>query len=446
MQDQLRLAGVAAVGLLAAGCFWPAPGAGPGRDAHNVFEDQITLETVGDLEEIWRAQVAPTSWDVGHPVTSEGNVHVVATDTVPGDGDQGSALVAVDRDTGELSWSSPISPQENPVEISPPVFANDVIWLGYVSEDGSGTMRHLDPDTGDVLPTPPGAQGLVNGVRGDLYLVNIPNVPTSSGTAHRVAVQDLTDPGGVWEGSIDTVPPGETAEYSPLTLGNDYVFQAGPGTFWDGSAPGSGFSRGNGIRGYSVEDPVDDCSPGGPLPFICPTWSTELDGTTATPPVLAHGGSGTDDAVVYTVTNAGFTGTLYAVDATNGDILWSRNLGTRVVEPPALANGILYVATAGDHLLVYDADDGDALGEGLFLDDARQPAVVGDVLFIAAREEVQAFDADDCATSSFCDSVWSENLVGDPGWTEAITGAPAIDRGQLYVGTTRGRLIAFGLG
>lgn len=443
MRQRLRLAGVAAVALLAAGCFWPAPGAGPSRNAHNVSEDQITLETVGDLDEIWRTQVAPVSWDVGHPITSNGNVHVVATDTVPGDGDQGSALVSVDRDTGEVSWSNPISPQESAVEISPPVFANDVIWLGYVSEDGSGTIRHLDPDTGNLLPPPSGAHGLVNGVRGDRYLVTIPNVPTSSGTAHRVAVQDLTDPNAGWDGVIDTVPSGETPDYSPLTLGNDYVFQAGPGTFWDGSAPGSGFSRGNGLRGYSIEDPVDDCSPG--EPFICPTWSTELDGTRATPPVVAHGESGTDDAVVYTVTNAGPTGTLYAVDATNGNILWSENLGTRVLEPPALADGLLFVADAGDHLLVHDADDGFARGEGLHLGDALQPAVAGDLLFVAGRQEVQAIDVDDCVTSSFCNSVWTRQLVGDPGWTEAITGAPAIDRGQLYVGTTRGRLVAFGL-
>lgn len=69
-----------------------------------------------------------------------------------------------------------------------------------------------------------------------------------------------------------------------------------------------------------------------------------------------------------------------------------------------------------------------------------QPAVAGGVVFTgSANGSLHAFAAAGCGTAS-CDELWS----ADTG-TAAITGAPAVSQGRLYVGTADGRVVAYGL-
>lgn len=457
MRQRLRLAGVAAVALLAAGCFWSAPGAGPSRNAHNVFEDDITVETVGDLEELWSTSLGSppigSPIPVGSPVTSNQAVHVTAI------GIFGAFAFGMDRSTGNLLWnaSAPAEPAEGGW-VSPLIFADDGLWFGFLdaSDDPGGTelkghTQHIDPDTGVVTEIQPGLPGLVNGVRGTRYLTSSLRYLSRFATEyHLIGVTELNDSNAGWMGAIDTRRPGGmVTDYSPLTLGNDYVFQAGPGTFWDGSPPRPpNLPRGNGIRGYSIEAPLE-CEqvilPERNVPFMCPTWATELDGTTATSPVLMRQDGSLADGIVYTGTDAG---TMYAIDATNGDILWSTSVGSEVGAEPALADGFLYVPTTGSGLVVLDASTGDEvwtadLGSPVH----TQPAVAGGVVFIGSWDgtfsgsdegTLWAFDANGCGEMT-CDPLWSD-ATGSP-----ITGAPAVDRGRLYVGVLDGRLIAYAL-
>jgi outer membrane protein assembly factor BamB len=96
---------------------------------------------------------------------------------------------------------------------------------------------------------------------------------------------------------------------------------------------------------------------------------------------------------------------LVAVDATSGAVLWS------------------------------GATDGDAVTE--------QPAVAGPagdavVVVGTAGGSVHAFPADGCGAAT-CAAAWSY-AAGS-----AVTGAPAVSNGRLYVGTGDGRLLAFGV-
>ena len=90
----VRLAGVAASGALLAGCWWPQPGAGPDRRAHNGAETAITAASVGSLHQLWSA---PTDGPAGDPVTSTAGVHVEGTDLVYGF-----------RTDGTTRWSVPV--------------------------------------------------------------------------------------------------------------------------------------------------------------------------------------------------------------------------------------------------------------------------------------------------------------------------------------------------
>ena len=73
MRQHRQLLAVVALSVASAGCFWTAPGAGPGRASHNVFETAITPATVGDLVEVWAASGDGTG--MGEPVTSDVAVH-----------------------------------------------------------------------------------------------------------------------------------------------------------------------------------------------------------------------------------------------------------------------------------------------------------------------------------------------------------------------------------
>lgn len=422
MARRARLAGIVAPLLLVTGCFWPAPGGGPDRRAHNDLEDKITPSTVADLDVIWEAEIGGPVRD---PVTSNKAVHASV----------GGALFAVDIHTGEELWVYGDPDPPGPVTMGPAVFVADTVWsadedvlwtgYGFGNLGGSWVTRLLDADTGELLPVVPDGEGLVDGVRGDRYLLR--SVGFGSGTpvalfiavggpeVHELwtatlGIRDLSDPGWV-----------------PLTLGEDHVFQAGHGFLMEDGTPGWG----NGVRGYEIGAAPDCPAPGESL--TCPTWATPLEGSTATSPVLTR-----DGATLFTATD---TGDVHAVDATTGDILWSTSVGSGVSNAePALADGNLFVPTVDGRLVVLDAADGSLLWEAQAGDALRvQPAVAGGLVFTGADDgSVQAFAAGGCGAAT-CDPLWSA-ATGS-----RITGAPAVSNGRLYVGTADGRLVAYGL-
>jgi outer membrane protein assembly factor BamB len=205
------------------------------------------------------------------------------------------------------------------------------------------------------------------------------------------------------------------------------VYHAGVGR--NSTEPGTG-TTGNGMRSYSITPPPECGS--GVNPDRCPAWATPLPGTSASPPVIGAGG-----ATIYTATD---TGTLYAVDATDGTILWSAPLGTRA-GTPALADGSLFVPTdTGLHVLDADgcgADECAPIWTAGTVAHSGQPAVAGGVVFAKGAGGLHAYAAGRCGAAT-CPSIWSTS----PG--SGITTGPVVTGGQLYVGTADGRLIAYG--
>jgi hypothetical protein len=94
-RDGVRAAAIVAVCAGLGGCFWPAPGAGPGRTASNAFESEITTATVAELELLW------TATGDGEPmreaVTSVRAVHAY----------DANGAYAFDTGTGGRLWSVP---------------------------------------------------------------------------------------------------------------------------------------------------------------------------------------------------------------------------------------------------------------------------------------------------------------------------------------------------
>jgi serine/threonine-protein kinase len=184
---------------------------------------------------------------------------------------------------------------------------------------------------------------------------------------------------------------------------------------------------GNGLRAYSIDAPRV-CFGN----YVCHSWVVPLDGTVATAPVLTRGGE-----AAYTGTDAG---TVYAADGATGQLLWTRSVGSAVVDTPALAGGSLYVPTSDQGLVVLDAATGtpqwSAAGDGTVV---AQPAVAGGVVFTASTGgTLAAYDAGGCGAST-CPPLWTAEAGAE------VTGGPTVDRGVVYVATATARLQAYTL-
>jgi outer membrane protein assembly factor BamB len=398
-----------------AGC-WPAPGAGPNRQANNPFETTITAANVAQLQLAWSA---PTdSGPVDDPVVAGGTVHVRG----------GVALYGFDVGTGARRWKKDVDMPSIVESMGQPFVDGQQLLAGegHGNLGGNYHTNRIDPATGAVLGQLPSPGGMVDAVRGSTYLLTRVGFGSGGPFALAVTIVDRNDPSRGWSGVIDITTSTGTSFGGPLTLGNDRAYQAGVGTLINGTT----LTRGNGLRAYPVVAP-----PGCPSPItgaVCPAWSTPLDGTSSVPPVL-------DDAetTVFTGTSAG---TVVALDAATGAVRWSTPLGSGVAASPALAGGRLYVPTAGGSLMVLDAATGavqwsTAPGAGI----SGQPAVAGGVVYTGSSDgSLHGYAAAGCGTST-CPALWTATTGS------AIDGAPAVSAGQVYAGTADGRLVAFRL-
>lgn len=410
-------AAVAVLGSVT-GCFWPVPGQGPNRQAHNPFEEAISPETVVNLTHAWDAQVDDGA--AGDPISSSRAIHVSDTRSVYG----------FDRTTGTRLWEHGLSA---PDTVGQPFFAGDRLQVNQVTDvgtsDASGRTVELDPGTGAVLDETSqrviafrGSRVLglqeTRHFRLSIWFSVIGLVDTSTGD--RLCCGGWFRVGGVQ----DPVPP--------LTLGSTHVLHGGPGKTPDMEIDDPSV---NAVRGFTIEDDGVPCE--AEPNYLCPNWATPTDGTTTTVPVLSD-----DETTAYAGTDAG---TLYAVDTTTGEVRWSAPVGSAVTDAPALAHGTLFVPTAGGDLVALAADGCGApacaplwsapTGSEI----TRQPAVAGGVAFTGSTDgSVAGFDASGCGAAT-CPPLWSASTGSE------ITGAPAVSQGRLYVGTADGRLVAYGL-
>ena len=411
MRSTLSRIGAAGVALLLSGCWW-APGQGPSRQAYNRYEDVITVEAVADLEQAWNTDLSDEP--LGAPVVPPNGLVVVGTDhTVHGVDRLSGAPAWVNGPTGDL-------PHHDPQIV---VVGDGRLALGLGTDAFLWATNFLDQDTGRQRPGIIYNGGKVEGVRDGRAAVYNPH-DTGEAWNQTLRVVDITD------GSLLMTDFIEDHEDEPgVTLGTLAVLHAGYGVLSD--QPGGGY--GTGVRAIPVTGANVACGPTGTN--ACPTWVTPVDGTRATAPVLSD-----DEATMFVATDAG---TVYALDAGDGTVLWTASVGAPVADPPALDGTTLFVPTGGGALVALPAAGcGAATCAPLWSTDAGspltvQPAVAGGVVFTGAADgTVAGYDAAGCGTAT-CDPLWSATTGSE------ITGAPAVSGGHLYVGSADGQLTAF---
>ncbi|MBN2622608.1 MAG: PQQ-binding-like beta-propeller repeat protein, partial [Acidimicrobiales bacterium] len=334
--------------LIVSGCFWQVPGADSNRSAHNPFERRITADTVTGLEQRWEATL--DGGPVGDPVTSALGVHV--------DGER--SIYSFDARTGAERWQ--YSSESITAAGQPWVWRDHVLANVY---DGGRAVVELDPVTGAETGRIPGQY--LSGLRQDTAAL----VSTERRCIRfcfnldTLTVENLHTGQVLFSGDFNT-----GGALPQVTVGSEWVVHGGVGMLLDNI-----FEPAEGVRGYSISAPRLDCSLVAVI-NLCPDWSVAL--SESYPPVLSEDGS-----VVY----AGAT----AYDTATGELLWTPSVSD-VAGPSALAEGTLFSAGRHERLLrAFPAGGCSAStceplwsGElGFEPDPVLQPAVAGDVVFVA---------------------------------------------------------------
>lgn len=398
------------------GTGWPSFGFDHTNSLHNRAESTLSPTTVVDLEEVWRMETGAVS---GTPIVADEKVYfadwngmVYAVDDAEGEivwsrgvtdspisatvavtddlvvvGDLGGILHAVDRDTGDLVWSVNVEPRGASL-FGSPVVIGDMVVIGMTDTelqddhsefrasivafelaDGSERWRtYTDPGDAPGLWVTVWSTAAHDPDRGLIFLgTGDTNKPGSTGPgseSERAAV-DLPLADGVLALREDT---GEIAWFYKLVeedMGRDFDVGAGPNLFSIGERAVVG------VGGKSGDYVVLDRDTGEEI------WKAHLTEGSALGGVMSTAAIG--DGAIYVASNDGFVsgGTVFALDATDGSVLWSRRFAPPIVGSMALANGVLYRGTFGypnsGTVLALSAADGTVL----WSDDIAAPLAGG---------------------------------------------------------------------
>jgi outer membrane protein assembly factor BamB len=156
------------------------------------------------------------------------------------------------------------------------------------------------------------------------------------------------------------------------------------------------------------------------------------------------GGLAADDGRIYAAT--GF-GTVVALDAGSGRVIWSKVLGIPIRQSPTVAEGRIFVVNSDSQLYALSAQDGSelwtasGLPEGAAILSNASPAVSGNVVIVPYPSgEVAAFDVKTGAPK------WSESMGGGDITTSlsgiGMVARPVVDRDTVFAVSRGGRLTA----
>jgi hypothetical protein len=153
LRDGRRVIGVAALALLASGC-WAQPGAGPAHTRDNPTESTLTSATVAGLQEVWSTPTVARPYE---PVVDGGRV-VVSEDSAPNDGTV--HVEAFAAGTGARLWDRELVGQSVRPRVDGVAFSgSDALVTGYGYGGGISppptscptAIERLDPATGNRL-------------------------------------------------------------------------------------------------------------------------------------------------------------------------------------------------------------------------------------------------------------------------------------------------------
>lgn len=380
----MRLIG-SVLGVLALGVTlsgcWIQPGFDAGNSNWTSGEATITPANVDELGEIWSYDIG--DGPAGSLLALNGKVFAGINTS------QLKTLVGLDAASGDALWTY------TPLEAPGSYFASNGVLVGGHIEFSYGTgssiikgQVQLDPNTGTELSRTGGGG------------ITVETLAVADGELAR---------GG--RGGISSYVIWRCTATKPPETPNSYAFVGeGDALAWSSGSQALGFR---------------DCATS--TGTWGTTWATELGGR---PTGVAAVGNG---AAAY----VDDTGTLSVLDATTGAIRWTAEMGVGATRP-AVADGKILVATPDGRLVAFAADAGAPVWEATLGAAGGRPVVGGNVVYAPVGSDVLAFALDGC-DAAVCPPLATLG-AGSP-----VNDSPIVHDGRLLVGTTDGRVVAFGL-
>ena len=341
----------------------------PDHDGLNPYENVLNTHTVGNLSLLWM-------YTTGGPVQSP----PIVVNGVVYIGSNDGNVYALKASTGALLWSFPTG---EVMAVSPALaVSNGEVYVGSNSGGGPSPFYALQASTGAVL----WSYGTVVGVSSPPTIVN---GVVYIGGFDWVYALNASDGNQVWRGETDY----NTASSMAFAEGAVYYFRNG------GSAEFSSPAVANGVVYFATGVVSDDASDGSLLCILGPYGMAAMNAVTCD--VLWNytaGGSVTysSPAIVNGVVYFGSDGgNVYALNASNGALLWSYANSGAVQSSPAVANGVVYIGSDDNNLYALNASTGAPL--------------------------------------------WNYTTGG------SVESSPAVANGVVYVGSDDGNVYAFGL-
>jgi len=344
----------------------------PSHEGVNPYENVVSTQTVGRLELKW-TYAGDFNFVYGISSPAVANGVVYVGTTEGG----ANSLLALDAETGKYVWSFGAPSKV----VASPALANHAVYFGAYG----GYAYALNASTGaelwdykvksyEIDSSPAVADGLVY-------------IGAEDGNMYALNADDGTN---VW-----TYTTGGQVSCSPAVAS---------GLIYFGSY--DGFLALNASTGAKV-------------------WAytaNEVDSA----PAVANG-------VVYV---GSFDGNIYALNATNGALLWTYKTSDWVFSSPAVANGIVYVASLNHNLYALNAKTGALLWTYATAGSiSSSPAIANGVVYVGSDDNnVYALNANTGAL------LWSYTTGG------GVDSSPAVSDGMVYVDSGDGNVYAFGLG
>lgn len=177
-------------------------------------------------------------------------------------------------------------------------------------------------------------------------------------------------------------------------------------------------------------------------------WERELIPDYEEDEASLGGGVAYADGMAYVSTAFG---DLFALNASDGETLWQRNLGAPLRAAPTVADGRVFATTFDNRLTALDARDGsilwthEGITESAGLLGASVPAVSGELVIASySSGEVFALRVEN-GRVAWSDSLIFQGRLGARTNLSDVDASPVIDRGMVIAASQSGRLAAIDL-
>lgn len=332
---------------------WSEFGFAPKGGRYNPHEQLLNTTNVGELKVLWSAQ------DGAFPLTAPAIV----------DGVVYSGTNAFDAASGKLLWATN-SGGTSPAVSKGTVFIDTQNGLcAYAAASGT----NLWCAENNYLPDAPSGAAVADGIA---YF--------GSALGSIFAIDAATG-AQLWSAPIST----DNAASSPA-VANGVVYINGDSLFAFDAKTGAQIWSSSILNGTSSPAVVGDvvyCSGGTGLAAFNATtgavlWSISPGGSLSIledSPAVAKG-------IVYigasvTGQHGSVTGTLYALNAHTGKILWSAPVASGITSSPAIANAVVYVGSDDGTLYAFDAKTGAELAAVAGVAGQSSPTVANGVVY-----------------------------------------------------------------